>query len=395
MNTDVNLYTEHVKVYIVDEAEFFNTAFDRWISLCSVPRNKIPRQNAVSIPTPATIEDVARIAEVSIATVSRAIHNPEKVAKTTRLKVNQAIAVTGYTTNAMARSLRMGKSNMILVVAPDIGDPNFSNILVGLEAEARTRGYGLLISHTQNDPERELEYLKFLSSNQAAGLILFTGHIPFGYDPANPAQRLPATVAVFEPLFNSNIPYVGVDDFAGARKAVDHLLAAGHRNIAFIGDSKTNSGYQRRRAGYEAGLAAFKIEPMPHQIMPGDGSMESGRVAAEQLFMRDRLPTAFMCVNDMTAIGVILALTARGYELPRDFSVIGFDDVPQASFVSPSLTTVAQPRTSIGKQAMTTLINLLNGIAPESQEMLLVPDLAVRMSVSAPNNSPRVIGSRY
>ncbi|MDX3927728.1 MAG: LacI family DNA-binding transcriptional regulator [Shinella sp.] len=343
----------------------------------------------------ATIEDVARIAEVSIATVSRAIHTPEKVAKSTRLKVNEAIAITGYTTNAMARSLRMGKSNMILVVAPDIGDPNFSNILVGLETEARSRGYGLLISHTQNDPERELEYLKFLNSNQAAGLILFTGHIPYGFN-AGGGARLPSTVAVFEPFAHPEIPYVGVDDFAGARKAIDHLLAVGHRDIAFIGDSKTKIAHGRRRAGYEAGLAAFSIEPSARRIMAGDGSMESGRVAVEQLFMRDQLPTAFMCVNDMTAIGVILALSARGYQLPRDFSVIGFDDVPQAGFVSPSLTTVAQPRTAIGKQAMTTLLNLLDGIAPKEREALLVPDLTIRTSVAVPNRNPsKVTGSRY
>lgn len=349
----------------------------------------------MSAPTAATIEDVARLAEVSIATVSRAIHTPEKVAKSTRLKVNEAIAITGYTTNAMARSLRMGKSNMILVVAPDIGDPNFSNILVGLETEARSRGYGLLISHTQNDPERELEYLRFLNSHQAAGLILFTGHIPFGFN-AGDGARLPSTVAVFEPFEHPDIPYVGVDDRAGARKAVDHLLAIGHRKIAFIGDSKTKIAQVRRRQGYEDGLDAFDIPAAERQIMAGDGSLESGRVAVEQLFMRDRLPTAFMCVNDMTAIGVILALTARGYELPRDFSVIGFDDVPQAGFVSPSLTTVAQPRTAIGKQAMTTLLNLLDGERPKAREMLLVPDLTIRTSVTAPGRGPtRVAGNRY
>ncbi|MGO6905973.1 LacI family DNA-binding transcriptional regulator, partial [Rhizobium ruizarguesonis] len=149
----------------------------------------------MSNSTPATIEDVARIAEVSIATVSRAIHMPEKVANSTRLKVNQAIAITGYTTNAMARSLRLGRSNMILVVAPDIGDPNFSNILVGLENEARAHGYGILIGHTQNDAQRGLEYLKFFNSNQAAGLILFTGILPFGHQTMT--ARLPPSVGVF------------------------------------------------------------------------------------------------------------------------------------------------------------------------------------------------------
>lgn len=191
----------------------------------------------MSDSTPATIEDVARIAEVSIATVSRAIHNPEKVAKSTRLKVNQAIAITGYTTNAMARSLRLGRSNMILVVAPDIGDPNFSSILVGLENEARSHGYGVLIGHTQNDAQRAVEYLKFLNSNQAAGLILFTGILPFGHETI--AARLPPSVGIFEPVFNGGIPYVGVDDVEGARKVVDLLIAEGHRKIAFIGDSRT------------------------------------------------------------------------------------------------------------------------------------------------------------
>jgi len=333
----------------------------------------------VSNSTPATIEDVARIANVSIATVSRAIHTPEKVANSTRLKVNQAIAVTGYTTNAMARSLRLGRSNMILVVAPDIGDPNFSNILIGLENEARSHGYGILIGHTQNDAQRGLEYLKFLNSNQAAGLILFTGILPFGH------QTMTApSVGVFEPVFNGGIPYVGVDDIAGARKAVDLLIAEGHRKIAFIGDSRTRLAYSRRRMGYEAGLDAAGIGQDLRIVLEGDGTIESGRLSVEQLFMRDTLPTAFMCVNDQTAIGVMIGLKARGYDIPEDFSVTGFDDVPQAVFMTPSLTTIRQPRTAIGKHAMALLLELLSDGEPPETEILLRPDLVVRNSVSAP-----------
>ncbi|MBX4861728.1 LacI family DNA-binding transcriptional regulator [Rhizobium sophorae] len=339
----------------------------------------------MSNSTPATIEDVARIAEVSIATVSRAIHMPEKVANSTRLKVNQAIAITGYTTNAMARSLRLGRSNMILVVAPDIGDPNFSNILVGLENEARAHGYGILIGHTQNDAQRGLEYLKFLNSNQAAGLILFTGILPFGHQTMT--ARLPPSVGVFEPVFNGGIPYVGVDDTEGARKAVDLLLAEGHRKIAFIGDSRTRLAYTRRRMGYDAGLDAAGISPDNRIVLEGDGTIESGRHAVEQLFMRDTLPTAFMCVNDQTAIGVMVGLGARGYDIPRDFSVTGFDDVPQAVFISPPLTTIRQPRTAIGKQAMALLLELLSDGRPTETEILLRPDLVVRNSVSAPSRN--------
>lgn len=331
---------------------------------------------------PATIEDVARIAEVSIATVSRAIHTPDKVAKSTRQRVNQAIAITGYTTNAMARSLRMGRSNMILILAPDIGDPNFSSTLIGLENEARAHGFGVLIGHTQNDPERGLEYLKFLSSGQATGLVLFTGHEPFGHQVIG--QRLPPSVAVFEPVFGSKISYVGVDDVAGARKAAEHLLAAGHRSIAFVGDSKTRLGHQRRRQGFDIALDAARISPGSRFILEGEGTIESGRLAVEQLFMRDTLPTAFMCVNDATAVGVINGLNARGYDLPNDFSVIGFDDVPQATYVNPALTTIRQPRTAIGRQAMSLLIKSLSDRPTERQEILLMPDLIVRGSVTGP-----------
>ncbi len=336
----------------------------------------------MSQPVTATIEDVARLAQVSIATVSRAIHTPEKVSQSTRQKVHQAIAITGYTTNAMARGLRLGRSNMILVVAPDIGDPNFSHILMGLENEARAHGYGILIGHTQNEPLRGMEYLKFLNSGQAAGLILFTGTLPFGHQAAT--TQLPPTVGVFEPIFNGGIPYVGVDDLMGARKTVDHLLSAGHRSIAFIGENRTRLAYQRRREGYVAGMSEFGISPEKHLILDGDGTVESGRAAVELLFMRDMLPTAFMCVNDQTAVGAMLALSARGYQVPRDFSVTGFDDIPQASFTNPPLTTIRQPRSIIGRQAMALLIERLGGAVAEEKEILVVPDLVVRSSVGAP-----------
>lgn len=336
---------------------------------------------ALSPSGPATIEDVARLADVSIATVSRAIHTPEKVAQSTRQKIHQAIAVTGYTANAMARGLRLGRSNIVLVVAPDIGDPNFAHILVGLENEARAHGFGVLIGHTQNEPLRGMEYLKFLHSGQAAGLILFTGTLPFGHQAATVA--LPPTVGVFEPIPNGGIPYVGVDDLAGARKIVDHLLNAGHRRIAFIGDNRTKLAFQRRRAGYIEGLTAAGIRPDARLIIEGDGTMESGRAGLELLFIRDTLPTAFMCVNDHTAIGVMMGLAARGYHVPKDFSVTGFDDIPQATMTVPPLTTVRQPRTIIGREAMARLIGLFNEPQQEAAEALIVPDLITRGSVGS------------
>lgn len=330
----------------------------------------------------ATIEDVAAIAGVSIATVSRAINEPTKVADETRRRVNDAIAQTGYTTNAMARSLRMRRSKMILILAPDVGDPNFSNILVGLETEASKRGYGVLIGNTQNDAERETDYLRFISSNQADGLILFTGHLPYGFGSDGGESRLPPMVAVNEPVSDSDVPFVGVDNFEGARVAAEHLIAQGHRRIAFIGRSRTRAVNGLREQGYRAALESAGIAIDSRLILDGDGTTESGRQATEHMFVRDVLPTAFFCVNDATALGVIIALNTRKYDLPREFSVMGFDDISFASFVSPSLTTMKQPRLKIGEEAMDLLLARLEGKPLRRKEVLLRAELIVRNSVS-------------
>lgn len=330
----------------------------------------------------ATIEDVAALAGVSIATVSRAINEPAKVADATRRRVTEAIAQTGYTTNAMARSLRMRRSNMILILAPDVGDPNFSNILVGLETEASKRGYGVLIGNTQNDPGRETDYLRFISSNQADGLILLTGHLPYGYGQDHGESRLPPMVAVNEPVPGGTVPFVGVDNFEAARIAVEHLISQGHRRIAFIGRSAQRTVNRLREDGYKAALTGAGIGLDPRLVLDGDGTTESGRAAAELMFVRDALPTAFFCVNDATALGVIIALNARRYDLPRAFSIMGFDDISYSSFVTPALTTMKQPRHRIGEAAMDLLLAMLAGERPETREVLLRAELIVRNSVA-------------
>jgi LacI family repressor for deo operon, udp, cdd, tsx, nupC, and nupG len=275
----------------------------------------------------------------------------------------------------------MRRSNMILILAPDVGDPNFSNMLVGLETEASKRGYGVLIGNTQNDPERESDYLRFFSSNQADGLILLTGHLPYGIEPGS---RLPPMVAVNEPVPGSDVPFVGVDNFEGARIAAEHLISQGHRRIAFIGRAPSRGSHQLREQGYRAALGGAGIAIDPLLILDGDGTTESGRQAAEHMFVRDVLPTAFLCVNDATALGVIIALNARRYDLPRQFSIMGFDDISFASFVTPSLTTMKQPRLRIGEAAMDVLLSLLEGTRPDRNQVLLRSELIVRNSVARP-----------
>ncbi len=337
-----------------------------------------------SASRPATIEDVAKIAGVSIATVSRAIRMPEKVAESTRKKVTAAIARTGYTANAMAQNLRMQRSKMVMVLAHSIADPNFPGILIGLEKVANARGYGVLIGNTEANVEAEEKYLRFLATGMADGLLLLTGHLPVAGWAKSPANTFPATVSVAKPVAQDNFSYVGVDDANGAKLATDYLISLGHKDIAFISGSQGDIVSELRFQGYCNALTSQFKKSSPWRVQ-GDGSHEGGRAAVERLFIRDTLPTAFVCYNDDTAIGVISALNTRGFNVPKDFSVIGFDDIQFAGNMIPSLTTIRQPRVKIGELAMDALLDHLADPSRKPSKTLLHGDLVVRESCSVPS----------
>lgn len=335
----------------------------------------------MNIPTdkPATIEDVAKLAGVSIATVSRAIRKPEKVAESTRKKVTTAIARTGYTANAMAQNLRMQRSRMVLVLAPSIADPNFPGILIGLEKVANARGYGVLIGNTDGTISLEETHMRFLSTGMADGLILLTGHLPVAGWPKLPTSALPPVVGVGRPIEQAVTSYVGVDDVAASKMATEYLVSLGHRRIVFVSGGQGDGVSDLRHQGYRLGLAECS-EPLMDWRIEADGTSEGGRAAVERLFIKDTLPTAFFCFNDNTAIGIIAALRLRGYDVPRDFSVIGFDDIPFSSNITPALTTIRQPRTKIGARAMEFLLDSLQDRTRPTQVDLMHGDLVVRES---------------
>lgn len=335
---------------------------------------------------PATIEDVAKLAGVSIATVSRTIRSPEKVAESTRKKVTAAIARTGYTANAMAQNLRMQRSRMVMVLAQSISDPNFPGILTGLEKVANARGYGVLIGNTEGDVGLEEKYLRFLSTGMADGLVLLTGHVPVAGWPKSPAAALPPMVGVLRPVSHEALAYVGVDDVSAAKVATEYLISLGHRRIVYVSGPSGEVASDLRYRGYSMALSESSDQSSFWKVQ-GDGTSEGGRSAVERLFIRDSLPTAFFCYNDSSAIGVIGSLQSRGYRVPQDFSVIGFDDIPFARNISPSLTTIRQPRGQIGELAMSRLLDFLPRRDIPAETTLLHGDLIVRDSCSAPKSA--------
>ena len=323
----------------------------------------------------ATIEDVATIAGVSIATVSRALRMPDKVAESTRQKVNAAIARTGYTANAMARNLRLQKSQMVLALASSISDPNIIGILSGIERAANARRHGVLIGNTEGELAIEADYLQFVSAGMADGVILLTGRAPVGPD-GKPLPRDLPVVAAMRPIASADVSYVGVDDVEAGIVAADYLLSLGHRRIVYVTGPVGEIVSDLRHEGFLRATAATGES----WTIEGNGTSEGGKAAVERCFIRDTMPTAFFCFNDDTAIGVIAAIRARGLSVPHDFSVLGFDDIPYVNYFDPSLTTVRQPRRQIGELAMDMLLDKVRNRSAAVEQRLLHADLIVRDS---------------
>ena len=307
-----------------------------------------------------TIQDVARFAEVSTATVSRALATPDRVSEGTRARVADAVSATGYTLNQSARSLRQRTSRTILVALPDIRNPFFSTILDAIEREAAVRGYGVLVANRTegNDSGRRLQ--QYFLSNRADGLLLFDGSIGLEQlrvlagDPA----RVPVVLACEEIPF-SPFPIVKTDNSAASQRATQHLIELGHRRIGHILAPQGNVLRAERQSGFRAALCAAGLAERSDWLFEGDFTMHSGVGAAKAYLALTDRPTAIFAANDEMAIGFLSTLRAAGIHCPDDLSVIGFDDLDVAPHFWPPLTTMRQPREAIGRQAAATLIDLI------------------------------------
>jgi len=332
----------------------------------------------------ATIEDVARHAGVSIATVSRALHKPDVVSQTTREKVQAAIATTGYTANVMARNLRLNRSGMILLLVPDIGNPFFSAILSGIEQGASKAGYNVLIGDTQNDPDREATYAAYLRSNQADAMILLNGRLPAPL--ANsPANATPPVVIACERIPGCGLPTVIIDNEQAAFEATSHLINHGHRKIANVAGPGNNILTIDRTAGYRRALSEHGIELDPKLTFVGDYSIDAGIAAGRSLLADAKTrPTGLFCASDGMAIGVIVAAKELGLRVPQDVSVFGFDDIHLAAAYDPPLTTVRQPRRRLGEQAIALLLDRLDPKTPtktgKTDPVIVPTELIIRQS---------------
>jgi DNA-binding LacI/PurR family transcriptional regulator len=323
---------------------------------------------------PATLEDVAREAGVSRALVSLVMRQKPQVSQERRRRVLAAAAALGYRPNAMARSLASRHTNTVGVLLNDLHNPFFAEIADGIERVARDRGYRILLSTGSRKRGREEAALEAFLEYRVDGLILVSTLL--SAPKISQAATLAPVTLVSHTLRAPGVDSVLTDDVYGAELAVAYLIELGHRRIVHI-DGGRNPGSRPRRQGYERAMDAAGLKGL---VVPGDFSEGSGAEAAGQLLKLPRLPTAVLTSNDMAAAGAMDRLAEAGYSIPRDISIVGYDNTSLAQLRQVSLTTVNQPREEMGRLAMQTVLERIEGGRTEAVSHVTAPTLVVRRS---------------
>lgn len=349
-----------------------------------VPRRQDPSKKRLDI------RDVARHANVSIATVSRTINGVTSVDKVLAQRVWKTIDRLKYFPNTQARALVSGRSKLFGLLVSDITNPFFPELIQGFENVAMQNGYDIMISSTYYDPMRMQMCIRRLLERGVEGVAVMT----FGIE-----------LPLLKELSSRNIPLVFIDQVPaelqgrivsmdyrhGIRQGVQHLAALGHRNITFVAGPPGQHSSELRKEAFVSSIAEIGIKFHPALVVEGDHTLEGGMRAAEHLLKEKPFPTAIMCSNDMTAIGLMRAFSRRqpAIAVPEQVSVIGFDDIHLSEFVYPPLTSVHMSRIDIARAAFEILQEEAENrnAAGREQNIIVTTNLTVRQSTSFPLGS--------
>jgi DNA-binding LacI/PurR family transcriptional regulator len=330
----------------------------------------------------ASIKDIARLANVSHSTVSRALSGSTLISPETTDRIRRIAEDSGYRLSAAARSLVTSRSSTIGVVVTTIADPFAAEVVLGIEDAANDHHYSVILANSNAEPDREVRVVRAFEERRVDGIIVTSSRVGAVY-----AEKLSQTQIPIVLLNNQHpsefIHSVMIDNLAASLQATRHLIELGHRRIAYIGDRFGCQSDTERFSGYRTALDHADLPFLPHFVAHGNGKPEEGASAMENLLRLPVLPTAVFCYNDMTALGAMRAISARRLHVPADISIVGFDDLFLAQYAAPPLTTVRQPMREMGRLAMETLIKLLGGSG--SQRNIKVPgELIVRQSTAHP-----------
>jgi LacI family repressor for deo operon, udp, cdd, tsx, nupC, and nupG len=334
-----------------------------------------------------TIIDVAAIAGVSTATVSRVLSQPDRVAEPTRVRVLEVIRSSGYAPNVAARTLRTLRAAKILLTVPDISNPFFASVIRGAAEAAREAGYAIVVGDTRHDPQVEDQYAEMLSRREVDGLIFLGHRLP------ESLRALLSRQGVSAPIVNGceyspdiGVPSVHIDNAAAADDAIEHLIGLGHREIGVVTGPPLSPITRDRLCGAINAATRHGLQDRL-QVRTAD---YSARSAFEQT--RDLLAhhvTAIFCFSDEMALGALSAVGQAGLSCPGQVSVIGFDDLPLAPFFQPALTTIAQPKGLIGRRTVELLVDILRGTEKPGWQVTLPHQLLVRESTGPVREAAR------
>lgn len=331
-----------------------------------------------------TLKDIARAVGVSVTTVSRALAGYDDVAEETRLRVAAEAERLGYHPNLTARRLQKKRTDTLGFIFPTFGprfsDPFFSEFIAGIGNEAARHDYDLLVStHAPGSEQETQAYRRAVRGGWVDGLIVARTRLD---DPR--IQLLAEHNFPFVAFGRSNngldFPFVDEDGVAGMRLLAQHFIDMGHRRIGFIRPPRGLMFGRFRLQGYIETMAANGLAVLPEWIVEGDMTQHGGAEAVERLLSLDPLPTAIVAGNDLMAIGATNRIRQEGLEVGKDIAVGGFDDIPLAAYLNPSLTTIHQPIYQIGRRVCGMLVDIINGRPLGERQVLLTPTLVVRQS---------------
>jgi LacI family transcriptional regulator len=336
-----------------------------------------------------TIREVANLAQVSLGTVSNVLNNPLVVAPATRKRVLDAIDSTRFVRNTAAHQLRVGKSRTIGVVLLDIANPFFTEIVRGAEHVLREQDYALMLCSTDESAKRERRYFRVLEEHRVDGILVCPVDSDLESAVALVASGIP-TVLLDRDGSSHGLCSAAVDDIRGAELAADHLFELGHQAIALVNGPATIRQCIDRKEGARRSVQRARCRSASLQeIVVGALTIDQGEAAVVALLAAEPRPSAVMCANDLLAFGVLRGLAAAGVAVPEEMAVVGYDDVVFASMLSPSLSSVRQPKYELGVAAAELLLEEVTGAPHEHRAIRFEPELVVRASstprpVSAP-----------
>jgi LacI family transcriptional regulator len=327
----------------------------------------------------ATIREVAEIAKVSPTTVSHVVNNTRFVSDDVRTRVVAAMRELNYRPNALARSLRRGETHTLGLILPDSANPFFAEVGHAIEGAAFALGYSVILCNTENDDNKERLYTEVLENKQVDGMIFVAAGENHEAISAIGKNGLPLVV-VDRDMCSLELDTVTTDNHHGGMIATQHLLSLGHQIIGCITGPSNITPSAERVTGYNSALRQAGILVEESLLVRGDFHAPSGYSAAMQILQRHLRPTAIFVCNDMMAIGALRAAAQLGLRVPEDVAIVGFDDIELASYTTPPLTTVAQPKQEIGQLAVKLVFERMGSPSLPPRHNVLSTRLIIRES---------------